>query len=123
MNTFPLEPDRSLVMPEPWQHYTIIVAGVIAGIFVAAALWRALRRGDPILLFALIGGAFAMVLEPICNVLGLAYHPEIGQVAAFEALGRKMPLHILLIYPWYFGMYIWLLFHYLDRGMGPSGFW
>jgi hypothetical protein len=110
-------------MPEPWQHYTIIIAGVIATIFVAVALWRALRHSDPILLFALIGGLLAMVLEPICNVLGLAYHPEIGQVAAFEALGRKMPLHILLIYPWYFGTYIWLLFRYLDRGMGRSGFW
>ena len=38
----------------------------------------------------------AVIVEPLCDVVGMIYHPEIGQITAYEALGRKIPWHVVL---------------------------
>lgn len=99
---FPLEPARDLIMPHAWDLGFLIFCGSVLTGFVLFALWKLLFQKEPLLLFLLLGGLFGEMLEPICNVLGMAYHPEIGQIVGFHTLGRHIPLWLVTCYPWYF---------------------
>ncbi|MBI5443337.1 MAG: hypothetical protein HY900_19245 [Deltaproteobacteria bacterium] len=105
MAAFPMEPPRELVMPHAWDLGFLIFSGSVAALFVLWGLWQTVSKGEPLLLFLLIGGLVGEMLEPICNVLGMAYHPEAGQIVGFHTLGRDIPLWLVLCYPWYFGAF------------------
>jgi len=86
----------------------------------AALVWaiREIRRGNsPVLLYCIIGGAFAAVLEPIVDVLGLVYLKEHNALGTFTVLGRTMPLYICFVYPWYVGGLGYLTYRLFDRGV------
>jgi len=122
-SSFLIDPPRAMVMPAAWQEGVLILAASISAICVMAALQHLLVKRDPLLFFCLVGGAAAAMLEPITNVFGQAYHPEIGQIVGFNALGREIPLHIALIYPWYFGLFSWTTIRAMDNGMSRAGYW
>ena len=102
---FPLEPNRDLIMPHGWDMGFLIFAGSVMSLFVLYGLWLLAAKREPLLLMVLIGGMLGEMLEPICNVLGMAYHPEHGQMVGFFTLGRHIPLWLVLCYPWYFGAF------------------
>ncbi len=96
---FPLEPNRDLIMPHGWDMGFLIFAGSVMSLFVLYGLWLLAAKREPLLLMVLIGGMLGEMLEPICNVLGMAYHPEHGQMVGFVTLGRHIPLWLVLCYP------------------------
>jgi hypothetical protein len=106
---FPLEPMRSLVMPD-LPEYVFLALGAAGCLYYGArGVKELIQNKDPLLLFLLLGGFFGEMLEPICNVLGQAYHPEIGQTVGFNTLGRDIPLWLMLVYPWYFAGFAYQL--------------
>ena len=120
--TFPVEPPRNLVMPADLQHGSLLFSGVVFAIVVALALWRILVRREPVLFFCVLGGMAAVIVEPLCDVIGMIYHPEIGQITAYEALGRKIPWHVVLLLSCYYALFAWLLTSPRGQRLGRAGF-
>ena len=121
---FPLEPNRDLIMPHGWDMGFLIFAGSVMSLFVLYGLWLLAAKREPLLLMVLIGGMLGEMLEPICNVLGMAYHPEHGQMVGFVTLGRHIPLWLVLCYPWYFGAFAYRIISWDARGeLTATRFW
>jgi len=124
MTQFPLEPARDLIMPHAWDLGFLIFAGSVLACFVLFGLWELAVKREPLMLFLLIGGLVGEMLEPICNLLGMAYHPEHGQIVGFITLGRHIPLWLVTCYPWYFGAFSYSLIKWDSAGtLTPKRYW
>jgi hypothetical protein len=124
MPQFPLEPARDLIMPHGWDLGFLIFAGGVLALFIVFGLWELAVKREPLMLFLLIGGLAGEMLEPICNVLGMAYHPENGQIVGFVTLGRHIPLWLVACYPWYFGAFSYSLIKWDRAGtLTPKRYW
>ncbi|HQR04096.1 MAG: hypothetical protein JSR19_09585 [Proteobacteria bacterium] len=110
-------------MPTDLQAVNLEIGMLIFAVFTAIAIWKLIKHRDPLVLFCVLGGLGMTLLEPICNVLGLAYHPEIGQIAAFTAMDRKIPWHIVLVFPCFFAGFTWLMAHLDARRIPVRKFW
>ena len=110
-------------MPAAFQQGSLTFSASVFAIFVVLALWKAIVRRDPLLLFCVLGGLGIGIVEPVCDVLGMIYHPEIGQITAFTAIGRKIPWHVVLLLAWYYAGFAWLLASPAGARLGRSGFW
>ena len=117
MNTFPLEPDRLLQMPATFEKGFMIFALIGLLYYTAIGVKNLVKHKDPLLLFLLLGGFMGEMLEPICNVLGMAYHPENGQIVGFNTLGRDIPLWLMMTYPWYFAAFAYQLIDWDRKGV------
>jgi len=124
VDKFPLEPVRELIMPHAWDMgFLIFSASVCAG-FVVFGLWKLVTKREPLMLLLLLGALAGEMLEPICDLLGMAYHPEIGQMVGFTTLGRNIPLWLVFCYPWYFAAFSYRLITWEARGeLTPKGYW
>jgi hypothetical protein len=121
---FPLEPARDLIMPHGWDLGFLIFAGSVLALFILFGLWQLAVKREPLMLFLLIGGLLGEMLEPICNLLGMAYHPEHGQITGFTTLGRHIPLWLVTCYPWYFGAFSYSLIKWDSAGtLTPKRYW
>jgi hypothetical protein len=118
-----MEPPRDLIMPADLQYGSLVFSGVVFAIVVSIALWQVIVRREPLLLFCVFGGIAAVLVEPVCDVIGMIYHPEIGQITAFEAIGRKIPWHVVLLLSWYYALFAWLLAGSVGKKMTRRGFW
>jgi hypothetical protein len=116
MEKYPLEPVRELIMPHAWDLGFLVFAGSVCGLFALFALYQTIARREPLMLFLLIGGLAGEALEPICDLLGMAYHPEVGQMIGFTTLGRHIPLWLVFCYPWYFAGFSYRLITWENRG-------
>jgi hypothetical protein len=96
--------------------FNIFIFLPLAGMFVYS-LMRMRKQHDPILLYCLIGGAFAATLEPVVDVLGMCFLRENNAFGTFTVLDRTMPLYICFVYPWYVGGLGYLSYRLFDRGM------
>lgn len=123
MSGFPIEPPRELLMPASLQQVSLWMAGLACAAFALFALWQLLRHREPLALFCLLGGLATSLTEPVCDVIGLIYHPEIGQIVGFEALGRKIPLHVVALLAAYYAFFGWLLSGPVGARMTRAGFW
>lgn len=123
MNGFPMEPPRALIMPAELQQGSLVFSGVVFAVIVLLALWQVATRREPLLLLCVLGGLGAVLVEPLCDVVGMIYHPEIGQITAFEALGRRIPWHVVLLISWYNAAFAWILAGPLGAKMTRSGLW
>jgi hypothetical protein len=124
MPDFPLQPDWSLIMPST-AEYVFLALGIGGCLFYGGQGIRDLIRDkNPLMLFCLLGGLFGEMLEPICNVLGWAFHPDNGQLVGFHTLGRDIPLWLVLVYPWYFGKFAHTLITWDRNGeLTKERFW
>lgn len=123
MSDFPLAPPRELVMPAALQHSSLVFSGTVFAVFVLLALWKALARREPLLLFCVVGGVASGFAEPLCDVIGMIYHPEIGQITAYQAIGRQIPWHVVLLLSWYYAGFAWLLAGPVGARMTRTAFW
>jgi hypothetical protein len=88
--------------------------------FVAWRMWR--KERSPIAALCMVGGALAMFMEPIVDVLGQCWFPRAGQWRLFETWGRPMPWFII-VYIWYVGGQTLIANRQLDRGARGRDIW
>jgi hypothetical protein len=108
-------------MPQTAETVFNIFIFIPLGIALVIALRHLLKgpaaNGGPLLLYCIIGGAFACLFEPIVDVLGLVYLKEVDATGTFTVLGRTMPLYICFVYPWYVGGMGYLASRLFRRGI------
>ncbi len=98
-----------------------IVAASIALIWVLA--W-VLRHRDPMPLYCMLGGFFAMFAnEPILDRLMLVWYPVNSPLITMHLYGTPMPLYLLIGYPWYVGLGAFVVHRALKSGIGSAGLW
>jgi hypothetical protein len=91
---------------------------VVCGAMFAFAFRENARGKGPIFLYCLIGGAIAVVWEPIVDVLGQCYLPARGQHwHAFTLLDRPIPLMMPFVYSWFVGGQGYLFYRVFERGI------
>jgi hypothetical protein len=91
---------------------------VVCGVMFAFAFRELARGNGPIFLCCLIGGAIAVVWEPIVDVLGQCWLPSRGQHwEAFTLLDRHIPLMMPFVYSWFVGGQGYLFYRIFDRGI------
>jgi hypothetical protein len=108
-------------MPQTAETIFNVFIFIPLGIALAIALRGLFRGKGQILLYCIIGGAFAAMMEPIVDVLGLVYLKEEGAVGTFTAFGRTMPLYIAFVYPWYVGGMGYMAYRLFERGINMKG--
>jgi hypothetical protein len=101
-----------------FQDVFSIAQFVVCGVMFLFA-FRELRRGKgPIFLWCLIGGFFAVIWEPIVDVLGQCWLPSRGQHwEAFTLLNRHVPLMMPFVYSWFVGGQAYLFYRLFERGI------
>jgi hypothetical protein len=100
--TIPQPPTQDRMPKTPETIFNIFIFLPLLGMF-AYSLQRIRKHKDPVLLYCLIGGAFAAGMEPVVDVLGQVYLKENNALGTFTVLDRTMPLYICFVYPWYVG--------------------
>lgn len=108
-------------MPQTAELVFNIFIFIPLGIALAISLRHLLKGKGPLLLYCIIGGAFAATFEPIVDVLGLVYLKELDAVGTFTILERTMPLYICFVYPWYVGGMGYLAYRLFQRGISMKG--
>jgi len=102
-------PPTDMVMPAMLQSILIYLSTVLIAVLAVWAVIQIIRRRDLFPATLLLGGLLVYFsVEPFYDALGFVYHPERGQIGAFNALGRNYPLHLMLLYVVYYaglGMY------------------
>ncbi|MBA3743083.1 hypothetical protein [Sporichthya sp.] len=88
---------------------------------ICFALREIKKHKNPVLLYCLIGGAFAATMEPVVDVLGLVYLKEADALGTFTILDRTMPLYICFVYPWYVGGLGYLAYRLFQNGITRKG--
>jgi hypothetical protein len=115
------QPPVDGVMPKTAETVFNIFIFIPLGIALAIAVRHIIGGKGPLLLYCIIGGAFAATMEPIVDVLGLVYLKETGALGTFTILDRTMPLYICFVYPWYVGGLGYLAYKLFDRGITTKG--
>lgn len=104
-------------MPKTAETVFNIFIFIPLGIALAIAVRHIMGGKGPLLLYCIIGGAFAATMEPVVDVLGLVYLKENNALGTFTVLDRTMPLYICFVYPWYVGGLGYLAYKLFDRGV------
>jgi hypothetical protein len=104
-------------MPKTAETIFNVFIFIPLGIFLAVAVRKIFKGQGPILLYCIIGGAFAATMEPVVDVLGLVYLKEVDAFGTFTILDRTMPLYICFVYPWYVGGLGYLAYRLFQRGV------
>jgi len=115
------QPPVHEAMPKTAETIFNVFIFIPLGIALLIALRHLVKGKGPLLLFCILGGAFAASFEPVVDVLGLVYLKEVDAVGTFTILGRTMPLYICFVYPWYVGGMGYLAYRLFDRGITMKG--
>jgi hypothetical protein len=117
----PATPDGTQ-MPQSAQLVATAAMAVLVAGFGVYAIREIARRRSVTLALLLIGGAISYFNEPIDDVLGLVWHPVVGQWTALDTFSR-VPLWGLGIYIVFFGGMPYLILQNLLRGMTRRQLW
>jgi hypothetical protein len=91
---------------------------VVCGVMFLFAFRELARGKGPIFLYCLIGGAIAVIWEPIVDVIGQCWLPSRGQHwEAFTLLNRHVPLMMPFVYSWFVGGQGYLFYRIYERGI------
>jgi hypothetical protein len=96
-------PPLDAVFSAPAAQAATLVFGLLAAAVVLYGLHRWIRRSDPIVILMAIGGLTTILIEPFLDVIGLAWHPIVGQNTAFSFMGRSIPWWVVPNYMVFFG--------------------
>lgn len=104
-------------------NYATAIFGVMAGAVFLYGLkyWRDTK--NPIVMFMMLGGLTTVLIEPLLDIIGLAWHPMHGQNTAFELIGRPIPMWVVAVYLMYFGGLGSLNYLAFKRGVGTRAVW
>jgi hypothetical protein len=101
-----------------FQDVFSIAQFVVCGAMFLFAFRELARGKGPIFLCCLIGGAIAVVWEPIVDVLGQCWLPSRNQHwIAFTLIGRHVPLMMPFVYSWFVGGQGYLFYRVFQRGI------
>lgn len=120
-SSFP-QPPVGMEMNTTWQAVFTVGQAIPATIMIIIAVVMLRRYGTPIPLLCLVGGAVAILIEPVVDVLGLVWFPREGQWVLFEAFGRQLPV-FLIVYIWFVGGQTFLVWHRMERGVTTREIW
>lgn len=111
-------------MPVLAQTIALAIGGIAVTAFLIIACWQARRYRSALPPLFLLAGFSTVALEPIVDVLGHGFHPLVGQITLFSALNRSIPVHIALVYTFYYAsMYILLFPRMLQGGLSTGLIW
>jgi len=115
----------------PWDavtpHAAQVAVTAVTGSLVALTLvftlvmWR--KRGTPLYLFILLGGALAIFNEPRLDLVSQIYFPWRESWTVFEAYGRTIPVWGVMSYTLYFGTLTLTAVELLRNGATRTKFW
>lgn len=91
-----------MVMPQTPQLVFTVLWGSVFLLLALYAGYRLVVKRDPLFAVLLLGGAICYFAEPMVDVLGLLWHPTIGQWVAVDTF-RACPLWGLFVYAICFG--------------------
>lgn len=91
-----------MVMPQTPQLVFTVLWGSVFLVLTLYAGYRLVGKRDPLFAVLLLGGAICYFAEPMVDVLGLLWHPTIGQWVAVDTF-RACPLWGLFVYAICFG--------------------
>ncbi|WAJ43288.1 hypothetical protein OK015_18980 [Mycobacterium sp. Aquia_216] len=117
----PATPDGT-AMPQSAQLVATAAMAVLVAGFAAYAVRDIARSRSFTLALLLVGGAISYFNEPIDDVLGLVWHPVVGQWTALDTFAR-VPLWGLGIYIVFFGAMPYLILQSLRRGVSRRQLW
>jgi len=106
-----------LVMPALPQSIALSVGALAVAALLVIAIFHCRRYRSIVPVLLLPAGFCTVALEPIVGLLGHGVHPVIGQIPLFTTLGRTIPLHIGLVYTFYYGSMYILLYPKLRDGV------
>jgi hypothetical protein len=110
------------VMPHAPQLIATAAMAVLVVAFASYAAAEIVRRRAFTLALLLVGGAISYLNEPIDDVLGLVWHPEVNQWTVLDTFAR-VPLWGLGIYIVFFGGMPYLILQKLRAGMTRRDLW
>lgn len=104
-------------------NYATAIFGVMAGAVFLYGLkyWR--NTKTPIVMFMMLGGLTTTLVEPLLDIIGLAWHPMHGQNTAFELIGRPIPVWVVAVYLMYFGGLGSLNYLAFRKGVSTRAVW
>ena len=121
LSNFP-QPPQGLHMNTTAQAI-FTVGQVVPCLVLAFCAWRIWQKErSPIAALCMVGGAIAMLMEPIVDVLGQVWFPRHGQWVLFETWGRPIPWFIV-VYVWYVGGQALISFRRLEHGAVARDIW
>jgi hypothetical protein len=105
--------------------WTFMGANIVAAsIALIGALGWVVRHRDPMPLYCMLGGFFAMFAnEPILDRLMLVWYPVNSPLITMDLYGTPMPLYLLIGYPWYVGLGAFVVHRALTDGISSAGLW
>jgi hypothetical protein len=117
----PATPDGT-EMPQAAQLVATVAMAVLVAGFTVYAVREIVRSRSVTLALLLIGGAISYFNEPIDDVLGLVWHPVVGQWTVLDTFSR-VPLWGLGIYIVFFGGMPYVILQSLRRGVTRRQLW
>ncbi len=117
----PVTPDGTQ-MPQAAQLVATVAMAVLVAGFTVYAVREIVRSRSITLALLLVGGAISYFNEPIDDVLGLVWHPVVGQWTAVDTFAR-VPLWGLGIYIVFFGGMPYVILQSLRRGVTRRQLW
>lgn len=126
MRTLPSEapaPPVTMVMPHTPQVVFTVLWGSVFVLLALYAGYRLVIKRDPLFAVLLLGGAICYFAEPMVDVLGLLWHPTVGQWVAVDTF-RACPLWGLFVYAICFGgLPYFMLVDFRRAGFTPRRAW
>jgi hypothetical protein len=104
-------------MPKTAETIFNIFIFIPLALMIGFAIREIRKNNNPVLLYCIMGGAFAALMEPIVDVLGLVYLRENNALGTFTVLDRTMPLYICFVYPWYVGGLGYFAYRLFQQGV------
>lgn len=115
-------PPTDMVMPAANLYVTVANFAIL--LVVTLLLTREARRTRSWLpLLCLLGAAIASLQEPIYDMVGSVWYPNIGQTPLLTVFGVSVSLWLLPAYAWYIGGQGYWMFRNFEHGMTRSGLW
>lgn len=111
------QPPVDAEMPKTAETIFNIFIFLPLAVMIGFAVREITKNKNPILMYCIIGGAFAATMEPVVDTLGLCYLREEGAFGTFTVLDRTMPLYICFVYPWYVGGLGYMAYKLFSQGV------
>jgi hypothetical protein len=99
----------------------LMIALALAAVLAGLVYWR--RQRSPLPLLIVLGGACAMLIEPIVDVLGGCWWPRVGGWKAFTLFDTPVPVWAAACHFWYVGGQALITWKVLSRNPTRRSVW